>query len=194
MKKVGLTGGIGSGKTIIAKIFELLNVPVYYSDLRAKHILFNHPEVYRQLKTTFGNRVFTNNKIDKQKLAKIVFEESEQLKKLNRIIHPLVADDFEKWCTLHSDKLYIIKEAAILFESGAYRQMDEIICVTAPENIRIQRVIERDGVSEKEVKERMKHQWTDSQRAEKSNYRIVNDETCLVIPQVLNIHQKLLVE
>ncbi len=192
MKKIGLTGGIGSGKTIVAKIFELLNVPVYYSDIRAKDILFNHPEVYHQLKAVFGNRIFTNDRINKKKLAEIVFEESEQLQKLNRIIHPLVAKDFEQWCKQHSDKPYVVKEAAILFESGAYRQTDKIICVIADENIRIKRVMKRDNVSEEEVQKRMKHQWTDQQRKAKSHYIIINDETQLVIPQVLTIHKQIL--
>ncbi len=190
MIKVGLTGGIGSGKTTIAKIFEVLGIPVYNSDIRAKEILYSE-NILKKIKENFGEKVFEKGILSKKKLAQIVFSDKNKLQILNNIIHPAVAKDFAQWYKMQTAP-YIIKEAAILFESGAYKTMDYIITVYAPKNERIKRVIKRDGITEKEVLARIKNQWSDIKKIKNADYVIKNYNSFLVIPQVLKIHQELL--
>ncbi len=192
MIKVGITGGIGSGKTIICKVFELLDAPVYYSDEEAKNLLTD-PAVYQLIVNTFGNVILNESgSIDRKKMAGIVFNDKEKLTKLNNIIHPAVAKHFEQWVKKHSASPYILKEAAILFESGANKQVDQVITVTAPSEIKIARVMQRDNISREQVEERIKHQMSDEEKIKLSQYLIVNDEKEMLIPQVLEIHQLLI--
>jgi dephospho-CoA kinase len=174
-KIIGLTGGIGSGKTTIANHLKSLGIPVYNSDDQAKKILYL-PETIDSLKSAFGNVVFTNELFDKDKLAKLVFNNPEQLKVLNQIIHPAVKVDFENWIKTNKNSPLIIKEAAILFESGSYKDCDVIISISAPQEIRIQRVIERDLLTYEEVMSRINNQWTDEMRNKKSDYVIDNQD------------------
>lgn len=174
-KIIGLTGGIGSGKTTIANHLKSLGIPVYNSDDQAKKILYL-PETIDSLKSAFGNVVFTNELFDKDKLAKLVFNNPEQLKLLNKIIHPAVKVDFENWLKANKNSPLIIKEAAILFESGSYKDCDVIISISAPQEIRIQRVIERDHLTYEEVMSRINNQWTDEMRNKKSDYVIDNQD------------------
>lgn len=174
-KIIGLTGGIGSGKTTIANHLKSLGIPVYHSDDQAKKILYL-PETIDSLKSAFGNVVFTNELFDKDKLAKLVFNNPEQLKVLNQIIHPAVKVDFENWLKANKNSPLIIKEAAILFESGSYKDCDVIISISAPQEIRIQRVIERDLLTYEEVVSRINNQWTDEMRNKKSDYVIDNQD------------------
>jgi dephospho-CoA kinase len=174
-KIIGLTGGIGSGKTTIANHLKSLGIPVYNSDDQAKKILYL-PETIDFLKSAFGNVVFTNELFDKDKLAKLVFNNPEQLKLLNQIIHPAVKVDFENWLKTNKNSPLIIKEAAILFESGSYKDCDVIISISAPQEIRIQRVIERDHLTYEEVMSRINNQWTDEMRNKKSDYVIDNQD------------------
>ena len=174
-KIIGLTGGIGSGKTTIANHLKSLGIPVYNSDDQAKKILYL-PETIDFLKSAFGNVVFTNELFDKDKLAKLVFNNPEQLKLLNQIIHPAVKVDFENWLKANKNSPLIIKEAAILFESGSYKDCDVIISISAPQEIRIQRVIERDHLTYEEVMSRINNQWTDDMRNKKSDYVIDNQD------------------
>ncbi len=189
MIKVGLTGGIGSGKTTVAKIFEVLGIPVYYSDIQAKKILFK-PETIEKIRHTFGEKVFEKGKLSKKLLAKIVFNDKEKLQKLNSIIHPAVKTDFKNWLEKQNAP-YVVKEAAILFESGAYKDMDFIITVFAPVEERIKRVMKRDNISREEVIRRIENQWTDEKKIKLSDFVIKNYNSFLVIPQVLEIHNKL---
>jgi dephospho-CoA kinase len=174
-KIIGLTGGIGSGKTTIANHLKSLGIPVYNSDDQAKKILYL-PETIDSLKSAFGNVVFTNELFDKDKLAKLVFNNPEQLKLLNQIIHPAVKVDFENWLKANKNSPLIIKEAAILFESGSYKDCDVIISISVPQEIRIQRVIERDLLTYEEVMSRINNQWTDEMRNKKSDYVIDNQD------------------
>ena len=172
-KIIGLTGGIGSGKSTVARFIESKGIPVYIADDEARK-LTDSIEVKDAIVATFGRKILTNGIIDRQILSEIVFNNAEYLEKLNLIIHPAVRENFTNWLNLHSNYDYIVKEAAILFESGSYKYCDIIVSVEAPQEVRIQRVIKRDGASREEVEARMRNQWTDEMRAEKSDFVILN--------------------
>ncbi len=190
MIKVGLTGNIGSGKSTVARIFEILGVPVYHSDKKAKEFL-SVPEVKDKLKTEFGQTVFAGNEIDRKKLANIVFNDKEAIGFLNSLIHPLVRKDFENWCSINNTEPYVIQEAAILFESGFYKLFDKTIVVSCPEEIAVEHVMKRDQVNERAVRERMKNQWDQEKKMKLSDFIIYNDNEQLLIPQVMHIHKEL---
>jgi dephospho-CoA kinase len=192
LKKIGLTGGIGSGKSYIAKIFEALAVPVFYADDEAKKIL-NKPEVLNEVSKALNESVFDahSNLADRKKIASLVFNAPEKLKLLNQIIHPKVELAFKSWCEINTTKKYVIKEAAILFESEAYLNLDGVICVLAPIDLRLKRVAERDQIDEKEIAQRIKNQWTDEQRIAQSNWLIYNDLQHELLSQVLDIHHEI---
>lgn len=190
VKIIGLTGGIGSGKTTIAKEFEKLGVPIYITDLEARK-LTDLPETLEKIKAEFGNQIFVEGKLDRAALAKVVFSDRLALQKLNKIIHPLVQEHFTNWLNIHQNFSYIIKESAILFESGGYKQCDAIISVIVPENERITRVMLRDTISEVEVRNRIKNQISDEDRIKKSDYIITNIQLNEAIEKVRDIHQQL---
>ena len=174
-KIIGLTGGIGSGKTTIANYFKTLGIPVYIADDEARKITDN-PEILKEIETLFGNSVFDDNQLNRQKVARIVFDDPKKLQQLNAIIHPAVKKHFENWLKQHLNEPFVIKETAILFESGSYKDCDIIITVIVPFEIRIKRVMERDKISREAVLKRIKQQWSDDQKIEKSTYIIVNLE------------------
>jgi dephospho-CoA kinase len=150
MLKVGITGGIGSGKTTVSKLFELLGIPVYYADDASKKLLVTDPEIKKSILSVFGEGVLDEKQyISRKKVALLVFGNESQLEKLNAIMHPAVAVHFDSWLKEQAGKPYILKEAAIMFESGAYQQMDKIITVVAPEELRIARVLKRDAVQKR---------------------------------------------
>lgn len=175
MTILGITGGIGSGKTTVCNVFASKGIPIYNSDERAKNILMHHPEVGQQLLKLFGENIFTDNLPDRRKIATIVFSDKEKLKLLNTIIHPKVKEDFEQWKKEQTHKL-IIKEAAILIESGAYKQVDKVLVVTAPLEQRIKRVIQRDGTSRQEILNRLSNQMDDKTRLKYADFVIDNSE------------------
>jgi dephospho-CoA kinase len=188
-KIIGLTGGIGSGKTTIANHFSSLGIPVYIADDEAKKIM-QTPEVLNLIKKTFGDTIFENELLNRQKLAEIVFNNPEKLKQLNAIVHPAVKRHFDKWLLDHQSYPFIIYEAAILFESGSYKNCDSIITVIAPLESRIQRVIERDKTNREHVLKRMEAQWNDEQRISKSDFIIENttiETTKLEVEKILKI-------
>lgn len=193
-KVIGLTGGIGSGKTTIANYFASLGVPVYIADDGAKRVM-QSVLIIDQVKNTFGRDIFDGEVLNRAKLAQIVFNDKEQLAKLNAIVHPAVKQDFELWIQEYKSFDYVIYEAAILFESGRYKECDVIITVTAPEEVRIERVIQRDKTTREQVLSRMKMQWNDEKRISKSNFVINNDnlkiakEEVVKILKILNIKQ-----
>jgi dephospho-CoA kinase len=187
---VGLTGGIGSGKSTVAKVFQSLGVPIFNSDLEAKYIINNDVEVIRAITLEFGN-VYENGKLNRIKMAEVVFNDKNALEKLNKIVHPKVAEYFENWVLENNDSSILIKEAAILIESGAYKKIDKIVLVTAPTTIRIQRVVNRDNISKEKVKERMNAQLSDKEKLSYADFFIINDDIQLVIPQVLAAYNKL---
>jgi dephospho-CoA kinase len=172
-KIIGLTGGIGSGKTTIANYFESKGIPVYIADDEARKIM-QSAEIIAAIKKIFGDAVFENEILSREKLAEIVFNNPEKLKQLNAIIHPAVREHFAGWILEHSTDPYVIYEAAILFESGRYEECDHIISVTAPIESRIQRVMQRDQTTREQVLKRINAQWTDEQRVSKSDFVIEN--------------------
>lgn len=172
-KIVGLTGGIGSGKTTMAKYFAGKGIPVYIADEEAKKIMLM-PDVVRAVSDAFGKEVLANGVPDKKKLADIVFANPEKLAILNNIIHPKVKEHFYEWVRQHKDAIFVIKEAAILFESGSYKDCDKIILVTAPKEMRVKRVMDRDNIDEEKVLERIANQWDDERKKALSDYIIDN--------------------
>ncbi|MEP6804777.1 MAG: dephospho-CoA kinase [Flavobacterium sp.] len=193
-KVIGLTGGIGSGKTTIANYFAEMGVPLYIADDEAKKVM-QSDKIVEQIKTTFGNSIFKNEILNRPKLAEIVFNDKDKLAELNAIVHPAVKEDFEFWLQQNEMHKYVIYEAAILFESGRYKECDVIITVTAPEEIRIERVVKRDKTTREQVLSRMKMQWNDEKRISLSNFVINNSnlkiakEEVVKILKILNIKQ-----
>lgn len=189
MKKIGLTGTIGSGKSVVASVFSHLGVPVYYADQRARMIM-DSEEMIAAVVSEFGEEILTEDrKINRKKLGSIVFREPSRLNFLNSLIHPKVKNDFDSWCEQHRQAPYIIHEAAILFESGFYKYFDKNITVYAPEELCIERVMNRDGLSRQEVLLRMSNQYPASQKVQLADYVIVNDEHQFLITQVLKLHR-----
>lgn len=191
MIKVGLTGGIGSGKSYVAKVFSAMGIPVYNSDLEAKK-LYLRDDVRKQMILNYGAEVYLKSgAINKKHLSNIIFNNQDALLKVNSIIHPLVKEHFNTWLYEHKQSDYIIKEAAILFESGAFKFMDKIIGVTAPIELRIKRVIKRDHTDKNTVLNKINKQLPDEELIEKCNYLIINDGRA-ILPQILKIHETLL--
>ncbi|MGZ3952752.1 MAG: dephospho-CoA kinase [Flavisolibacter sp.] len=193
MLKVGLTGGIGSGKTTIAKIFELLNVPVYYADEASKRLYHTDKDLISKIKLHFGEDVYTNEQLNRTKLAAIVFNDPDKLDLLNDLVHPPTIRDAEEWM-LRQTAPYVIKEAALLFESGSAEGLDYVIGVQAPTHFRIKRAMERDGLSREQVISRANRQIDEGIKMHLCDFVIVNNDQELVIPQVLELHSRFLQE
>ena len=192
MMIIGITGGIGSGKSIVCNIFRQIGIAVYDADTAAKKLYNTQPEIINSIKKEFTEDVFDKKgKIDKQKLALLVFGDESALKNLNRIVHPFVKRHFEEWVASQT-AIYILKEAAILFESGSDKGCDKIITVTAPVDLRIQRTMLRDRRSKAEVEQIVSKQWNDEEKIKHSDFVITNDDQQMIIPQVLEIHSKLI--
>lgn len=172
---IGITGGIGSGKTTVARFFEQQGVPVYYADDRAK-VVSASEEVSGRISGLFGDEVLTEGVVDRKKLAAVVFASPEKLASLNAIVHPAVKEDFIRWKIQNANAPILMREAAILFESGSYKDCDKIILVTAPEEIRIRRVIDRSGLTREEVQSRMGNQWSDDRKMFLSDFVIFNND------------------
>jgi dephospho-CoA kinase len=187
---IGLTGGIGSGKSTVAKIFAQLGIPVLDADATAKHLMNNDESIKSALIKTFGEDVYMDHQLNRQFLAKLVFEDAFKLNQLNAIVHPVAIQYAKEWA-LKQSAPYVIKEAALFFESGSSEGVDKMIGVTAPKHIRIQRVMQRDAISRDEVIKRMDHQLDDSLKMKLCDWVIQNDEMHLLIPQVLAIHQEI---
>lgn len=191
MLKVGLTGGIGSGKTTVAKIFSLLNIPTYFADKEAK-LLMHQADVKQKIKQIFGNLAYnTNNELDRVYISNIVFKNNEKLIQLNHLIHPLVANHFGQWCN-QQNAHYVIKEAAILFESEAYKQCDFTIAVIAAFDSRMQCVLQRDNITQEKFMSIVNQQISDDEKKQRADFVIYNDDKHSLISQVLAIHQQLL--
>ena len=191
MKRVGLTGGIGSGKTTAASIFRQLGVPIYHADFRAKVMMSENLCLRDSIFALFGSKSFDGLKLNRSYVASKVFSDQSLLLQLNDLVHPIIQDDFEKWFLLQ-DAIYVIKEAAIIYESGSFESLDCTILVQAPEDLKIKRVMLRDSMSELSVKSRMKTQWTDEKKKTYADFIIVNDEKQSLLTQVLQIHKSIL--
>jgi dephospho-CoA kinase len=191
MLKIGITGGIGSGKSTVCKVFFVMGIPVFEADKVAKKLMITDQEIREKLVTLFGAAVYLPNQaIDRKFLAGIVFKDPSLLAQLNAIVHPVVRKTFFDWCESQQSP-YIIHEAAILFESGFYKMMDKTITVATSENERIQRVMKRDGITLEMVKERIKNQWSDDERVKLADFVISNNDNELIIPQIIEIDKKI---
>ena len=193
MIKVGLTGGIGSGKSHISKIFCRLGVPIYDSDSATKELYQTNQQLKNELICAFGEQTYdANGVLNRKYLGELVFSDKNNLELINEIVHPEVKLDFEKWLMKNSEAHYIIKEAAILIESKAYLQLDKIIVVSAPINLRINRVMKRDNTTKSEVNKRIKNQLPEKELLSYADYVVINNETDALLPNILTIHNQLL--
>jgi len=193
MLKIGITGNIGSGKTTVSKMFEILGIPVFYADAAAKTIMTNDPQLVADIKGTFGrDAYFTDGSLNRKYIAHIVFNDDAELAKLNALTHPAVFRAFDNWAAGIKNVPYVIKEAALLFESASYKMCDYSVLVTAPLNLRIARVTQRDNITIAEVQAREAKQFTQEKKQEMADYIIKNNETQLLIPQVLALHEQFL--
>lgn len=186
--RIGITGGIGSGKSTVCKIFETLGIPVFYADDVAKEMYYR-PDIAAQVKQLFGEGIYIGERVNYQAIAKHIFAKEALKNTLSSIIHPAVKEAYQDWEKMQKAP-YTLREAAILIESGAYKDCDKIIVVTAPEGLRIQRVMERDAVEKNTVEARIKAQMPEEERLKYADFIIRNDGESLLIPQVLQIHQQ----
>jgi dephospho-CoA kinase len=191
MLKIGLTGGIGSGKTTVAHIFEVLGVPVYYADDAAKRLMNEDESLKQQIITHFGKDSYVDGKLNRSHLSALVFSDTEKTKLINAIIHPATIADAELWMSKQTAQ-YAIKEAALIFEAGAEKQLDLVIGVQSPLPVRVQRVMQRDNITEQAVLARIQKQMNEEEKMSRCDFIIINDERELLIPQVLALHEKLL--
>ena len=190
MKKIGLTGGIGSGKSTVANVFKTLGIPVFDADTEAKKIMEQDAAVVAEVTAKFGVAAYTNGKLNKSYIANIVFNDAYQLQVLNAITHPATITAFTAWAA-QQNAPYIIKEAALLFEAGTVTNLDQIIGVTAPQVLRVQRVIQRDGITREAVLARIDKQINDTIKMRLCDFVITNNEQQLLLPQVLKIDEAL---
>jgi dephospho-CoA kinase len=192
MLKLGLTGGIGSGKTLVCQIIEKLSVPVYYADRAARELMNSDAELKESIRNMFGDQAYSKEGLDRQYVASSVFGDHEKLSRLNSLVHPAVRKDFIRWTEQHRESPYVVEEAAILFESGASVEMDQTVLVYAPEELRISRVMKRDGRSREDVLKRMEHQLSEEEKMKKADHILTNDGVQMLLPQVIELHNKIL--
>ena len=191
MLKVGLSGGIGSGKTTVSKVFQTLGVPVFYADDVVKNLYNTNKRLRERMINLFGTTIYEKGKLQTQLLATLIFNDNRLLQQVNELTHPLVSTAFAQW-TEAQKAPYVMLEAAILFESGVDALVDITISISAPENIRTARVVQRGGISEEQLRLRMSQQWSDEQRNAKADYMIINDSKEALLPQIITIHEKIL--
>ena len=184
--KIGLTGGIGSGKTFVGAIFSKLGITVFNADVEAKKCLVEDSKLITGVQSIFGEHIYDNGTLQKEILAEIVFNDKQKLEELNQLVHPVVKQSFEDWCAEQTSKI-VIKEASILFESDSHLGLDKVICISASEETRIERVIKRDNISREQVIARIKRQMSQNEKEKLSDFVIVNDEEGLLLPQIIKI-------
>lgn len=191
MLKVGLTGNIGSGKSLVARMFRILQIPVFDADGEAKK-LYRDETVKQELRSAFGDRIFTTlGEVDKKTLAQIIFNNKAAISKISEIIHPAVRQRFKIWSGQFTKAPYLIYEAAVIIESGYSKKLDRVVLVTAPAETRIKRVMKRDDVKREDVVKRMKNQWPEKRKKSHADFLIDNTGNRMLIPQVLEIHEQL---
>jgi len=191
MLKIGLTGGIGSGKSTIAAIFEVLGIPVYYADVKARQLMNEDTNLITEIKAAFGEESYSNGLLNKPYISSLIFSDNTKRDVLNSIVHPSTIADATAWMNRQTTP-YCIKEAALIFESHAEKKLDFIIGVAAPEEIRINRIINRDAITREQVEARIKSQMNEADKIKRCDYVIVNDDKELLIPQVLALHHLLI--
>ena len=185
--KIGITGGIGSGKSVVSKILSLLNIPIYLSDDEAKRLTATDETIRRELTDLLGDELYQGGMLNKQKLANFLFASADNAEKINAIIHPQVKQDFRRWCTRHSASPFVAMESAILFESGFDSEVDVVVMVYAPQEVRIQRAMMRDAASRTQIEQRIQHQMDDEVKCSKAHCVLINDDKTALIPQVLQL-------
>lgn len=191
MKVLGLTGGIGSGKTTVANMFRDLDIPVFIADEEAKKLMNENAQVIKKIKSIFGEAAYISGNLDRKFLAEQVFHDNELLEKVSSIVHPAVGKHFEDW-KKNQTSPYVVYEAAILFEKGGYKNCDRNLLVTAPHEVRMQRVLKRDDTTSAEIKARMNHQWPDEKKKDLADFIIVNDTLSETRKEVRKIHEIML--
>ncbi len=190
MLKVGITGGMGSGKSTVCNIFRNLGVPVFTSDEVGRDVLNTNEEIKEKVIKEFGKDMYqVNGKLDRARMASLVFSDPVALEKLTSLVHPKVQDQFNKWLANHEGRPYVVKEAAVLFESGMYHDLDKVITVFAPKEVRVERVIHRDQTIKEEVLKRMRFQYTDEERNRLADYIIMNENEEDLLPQVMQLNE-----
>lgn len=190
MLKIGITGGIGSGKSTVAKVFEALGIPVYYADDAAKRLMQEDPELKKQIISLFGENAFTGGKLNRPWISEKIFGNPEKVNALNALVHPATIRDAHDWMSRQQTP-YTLKEAALIFESGSQKELDYVIGVEAPQELRIQRVIERDNTTRDAILQRMKNQLDEEEKMKRCDFIIHNDGNQMVIPQVIALHHQL---
>ena len=190
--QLGVTGGIGSGKSLVCRIFQLLGVPVYDADSRAKELMTTDSILIEQIKKEFGTQSYsTDGHIERTALAQTVFADSAKLEKLNRLVHPRVGEDYNHWLVQYFDKPYVIKEAALIYEAGSWKGLDKVIVVSSPEDLRMKRVLSRDPHrTAKDIQSIFRNQMPEEEKLKRADFVIINDESQLVIPQILRLHEQ----
>lgn len=191
MLKIGLTGGLGSGKSTVAHIFEVLGIPVYYADAASKRLMNDDEKVKADVQKAFGKEVYPNGKLDRKYLSEIVFNDKKKLEILNLIVHPATLRDAEDWLNKQTTP-YAIKEAALIFESGSDKFLDIVIGVKSPLPLRLQRAMKRDNINSEEAMARIEKQMDEETKLSRCDFVIINDEQQMIIPQVLELHHKFL--
>ncbi len=192
MLKVGLTGGIGSGKTLVCSVLEKLGVAVYYADSEARRLMNNDPGLAAKISTLFGNKAYEGGSLNREYISQRVFKEKELLKRLNELVHPAVRMDFSRWISEQKPATYVVEEAAILFESGSDRNMDLTVGVFAEKELRVRRAMLRDGSTREQVLNRMNSQMSEKEMMERADIVIRNDGKEMILPQIINMHNVIL--
>ncbi len=191
MKFIGITGGIGSGKSFVAQIIERMGYPVYYADKEARILMNSHPIISESLIDWFGTEIYSNGELNREKMATLIFHDEQMRSKVNQLVHPLVREAFVNWASSQNKPL-VFNEAAILYETDAYKKFHEIILVTAPLSLRITRVMKRDGISEEQIRDRMEAQWSDDKKLSFGPYEIINDNRLPLLSQIEEVIEQLL--
>jgi dephospho-CoA kinase len=191
MKFIGITGGIGSGKSYVAQIIERMGYPVYYADKEARILMNSHPIISETLIDWFGKEIYSNGELNREKMATCIFHDEQMRSKVNQLVHPLVREAFVNWAS-NQNKPLVFNEAAILYETEAYKKFHEIILVTAPVALRITRVMKRDGISEEQIRDRMEAQWSDDKKLSFGPYEIINDNRMPLLSQIEEVIAQLL--
>ena len=188
MFRLGITGGIGSGKSFVCSILEKFGVPVYYADKEARRLMNTRVDLKRAIKGVFGEEIYHDGELDRQEMGRRIFGQPDMLDKINRMVHPVVREDFFKWSEAWKNVPYVIEEAAILFESGAASEMDATVLIYAPKQLRIERVMARDGLGRSEVERRINIQMDEEEKKRLADRVILNDEKKLLLPQLVALH------
>ena len=189
--KIGITGGMGSGKSFVCSIIENLGYPMFYSDKEAKWLMENNASLITEIKKNVGNNAYTNNKINKEEIRKYIFNCKKNREKLNDIVHPAVYHHFENWAQQFTSNTLIFNESALLIETGSFKRFDKIILITAPEELKIKRLIQRENVSKEEIRLRMNSQLSDEVKKDHADYIIENNEKELLLPKIFTIIDQL---